>query len=200
MNTKTDFTLKVIRQLIDNGFSIFLHNKDNLDGYGGWLEADIDNKEICVAMKHHMGFEILLHEYCHFLQYKNDRAFWDGSNEYYELLFNWVDDPDLSLSDEELEKSLKSIIEIEHDCESRALKIIELNPIEDFDIVKYKKAANAYLWSYHLMRELRQKPKRPIYSERVLLGMSDFFEKDLSFYLDKINLTQEAKNSLLLEF
>jgi len=200
MNTKTSFALKIVKHLLDNNFSVLLHNKEDLDGYGGWLEVDGDNRELCVAMKHHMGFEILLHEYCHFLQYKTDRAFWDLSNEHYDYLFDWVSDLGTSIDNSLLDKSLESIIRIEHDCEKRVLKIVELNPIEDFDVIKYKKAINAYLWSYHIVREIRQRPKRPIYTEEVLQGMPQYFNNDVSFYLDKSNLSKELRDSLMIGF
>lgn len=200
MNTKTDFALKIVRQLLDDNFSVLLHNKEHINGYGGWLETDEGSKELSVAMKHHMGFEILLHEYCHFLQYKTDRDFWDKSSEYYDILFDWAEDKNQNFDEQILDKSLQTILSIEHDCEKRAIRLASLNPIEDFDMTKYKKAANAYLWSYHIMREIRQKPKNPIYTERVLKTAPHDFNTSLSFYLDPSNLTSEFKESLLLEF
>ena len=77
METKSNLTIKIVRELLDQGFSVLLHNKENLDGYGGWFDAE--DKEFVVALKHHMGFEILLHEYCHFIQWKTDRKLWDKS-------------------------------------------------------------------------------------------------------------------------
>lgn len=200
MDTKRKFTLKIVNNLLQEGFSVFLHNKEHLDGYGGWLEADGEDRELAVAVKHHMGFEILLHEYCHFLQYKNDRSFWDKSSEKYDLLFDWATGEVKEAEEDALNESLEMIIRIEHDCERRALKIVELNPIEDFDTVKYKKAVNAYLWSYHIMREVRQRPKRPIYTERVLEHMPDSFDPDVGFYLDPNNLKDQLKKALMVEF
>lgn len=200
MNTKAEFTLKVVKHLLDNKFSVLLHNKDQIDGYGGWLETEEGSKELSVAMSHHMGFEILLHEYCHFLQYKNNRKFWDESAQYYDILFDWAGDKDLLVDDATLDKSLKTILAIEHDCEKRALKLVSLNPIQDFDVTKYKKAANSYLWSYHLMRELRQRPKKPIYTEIILENAPSNFEPDLEFYLDTNNLGSEFKSTLLTGF
>jgi hypothetical protein len=200
MNTKADFTLKVVKHLLENKFSVLLHNKDQINGYGGWLETEEDNKELCVAMAHHMGFEILLHEYCHFLQYKTDRKFWDDSALYYDVLFDWAEDPNFVADDEILNKSLNTILRIEHDCEKRALKLIYLNPIEDFDVVKYRKAANAYLWSYHIMRKLRKRPKKPIYTEQVLSTAPDYFENSLDFYMNLKNLSKDFEESLLKEF
>jgi hypothetical protein len=209
METKSNLTIKIVRELLDHGFSVLLHNKDNIDGYGGWFGAEEGEEEFVVALKHTMGFEILIHEYCHFLQWKYDRKLWDKSQLTYDILFDWINYPifvyshfikDCKFSDEEIDQSLHDILEIEHDCEKRALKLLKNCPIEDFDIEKYVRAANAYLWSYHINRELRIRPKNPIYSERVLEHMPDTFNPNLSFYLDRHNLTDSIRQALLVEY
>lgn len=200
MDTKLTFITKVVKELLSNGFSVFLHNKESLNGYGGWFGTDTGEEEFVVAMKHHMGFEIFIHEYCHFLQWKYDRAFWDSSTEYYDVLFDWIENKDMIVADEILNKSLHTILAIEHDCESRVLKLVELNPIENFDKDKYIRAVNSYLWSYHINKELRRRPKNPIYSEKLLGSMSNTFNKNLSFYLDKNNMTENTRSALLEEY
>ena len=200
MDTKQSFTIKVIRELLKHNFSVFLHNKEHIDGYGGWFSTDTDEEEFVVAMKHPMGFEILIHEYCHFLQWKEDKKSWDESEKYYNLLFDWISDLSMEVSETDLNQSLLTILKIEHDCEKRVLKLVSLNPIEDFDTDKYKRAANAYLWSYHTNKELRKRPKIPVYSERLLENMPNLFANDLSYYLDTSNLTSNMKQALLLEY
>lgn len=210
METKNSFIVKVVRELLNYDFSVLLYNLEQLeDSCGGWCWIDDDNREFAVAMKHHMGFEILIHEYCHFLQWKNDRKLWDKSMATYDILFDWLTNPVLDFlpeiknrifSDNELDQSLHDIVEIEHDCEKRVLKLVKNNPIENFDINKYIRAANAYLWSYHLNRELRKRPLKPIYSQRVLEHMPYTFNTDLSFYLDKSNLTDSMRQALLVEY
>jgi hypothetical protein len=209
MDTKLDFTLKVVKELLSHQFSVKLLNVDNIDGYGGWFGTDEGEEEFVVAMKHHMGFEILIHEYCHFLQWKHDRKLWDKSILTYDILFDWISFPSLKYSEdikdceytnEQLDQSLHDILEIEHDCEKRVLKLVANNPIENFDTDKYIRAVNAYLWSYHLNRELRKRPVRPIYSERVLTGMPNTFNKSLEYYLDSSNLTNDMRLALLQEY
>ncbi len=203
METKSNLTIKIIRELLNHNFSVLLYNSEKLeDNCGGWcwVDDDEDKREFAVAMKHHMGFEILIHEYCHFLQWKTDRKFWDSTLKTYDILFDWIADPTLNISEEDLEKSFKDIMAIEHDCEKRVLKLVKNCPIEDFDTDKYIRAVNAYLWSYHLNRELRQRPINPIYSERVLSHMPNTFNDNLSYYLDKNNLTQETRDALLVEY
>jgi hypothetical protein len=210
METKSNLTIKVVRELLDYGFSVLLYNTEQLpDSCGGWCSIDEYEKEFAVAMKHHMGFEILIHEYCHFLQWKEDRRLWDKSMSTYDILFDWISYPslvhnafikDCKITDEELDQSLHDILELEHDCEKRVLKLVKNCPIEDFDTDKYIRAANAYLWSYHLNRELRIRPKNPIYSQRVLEHMPNTFNLNLSFYLDRNNLTDPIRQALLAEY
>lgn len=200
MDTKINFMLKCIRDLLHHNFGVRLHKTDNLDGYGGWFGTDEGEKELVVALDHHMGFEIFIHEYCHFLQWKTDREFWDNSSLYYDLLFDWIEKKDLVVSDEDLDKSLYTILSIEHDCEKRVLSLVKNNPIQDFDTDKYIRAVNSYLWSYQINREIRQRPKNPIYTEKLLHSMSNVFNNDLKFYLDKNNMTQETRKALLEEY
>jgi len=200
MDTKINFISKVVRELLSHNFAVFLHNKEHIDGYGGWFGTDIGEEEFVVAMKHHMSFEILIHEYCHFLQWKNDREFWDNSCEYYDTLFDWIANPTLEISEEDLNKSLHTILSIEHDCEKRVLKLVKNNPIENFNQDQYIRAINAYLWSYHINKQLRQRPKKPIYSQRVLEHMPNTFNFDVNFYLDINNLPSLSKKVLLAEY
>lgn len=203
METKQNFTIKVVRELLANNFSVLLHNTEKLeDNCGGWcwIDDDENKREFAVAMKHHMGFEILIHEYCHFLQWKTDRKFWDSTLKTYDTLFDWIADPKLEVSEDDLQQSLTDIISIEHDCEKRVLKMIKNNPIEDFDTDKYIKAVNSYIWSYHINKDLRKRPLNPIYSERVLPYMPREFHEDVSYYLDKNNLTSDIRNVLLAEY
>lgn len=200
MDTKMSFMMKCVKELLNNGFSVHLHKKKNLNGYGGWFGTDEGEEEFVVAVDHHMGFEIFIHEYCHFLQWKTDRKFWDDSCEHYDTLFDWIENKELDATEEQLQASLYTILSIEHDCEKRVLKLVQLNPIENFDKDKYIRAVNAYLWSYHINKELRQRPKNPIYSERVLEHMPNTFNTNLEFYLDKNNLSDLSKQALLAEY
>lgn len=203
METKQSFTLKVVRELLSHNFSVLLYSTEKLeDNCGGWcwIDEDENKKEFAVAMKHNMGFEILIHEYSHFLQWKTDRAFWDSTLKTYDVLFDWIADLTLEVDELELEQSLKDIISIEHDCEKRVLKMVKNNPIENFDTDKYIRASNAYIWSYHLNKELRKKPTNPIYSEKVLPYMPNIFNENVEYYLNSSNITKEMRSALLQEY
>lgn len=200
MDTKLNFIVKCTRELLNSGFSVLLHKKKDLDGYGGWFGAEEGEKEFVVALDHDMGFEVFVHEYCHYLQWRDNRQLWDRSLITYDILFDWIDKPDSNYSDEEIDQSLHDILEIEHDCETKALKLLKNNPIEGVNIDKYVRAVNAYLFHYHLNRKLRKRPKQPIYSDRVLAAMSNIFANNLEYYLDPFNMTELMESAFLPEY
>lgn len=200
MDTKLNFIIKCTRELLANGCSVLLHKKKDLDGYGGWFGAEEGEKEFVVALDHDMGFEVFVHEYCHYLQWRDNRQLWDRSLTTYDILFDWIDKLDSTYSDAEVDQSLHDILEIEHDCETKALKLLKNNPIEGVDTDKYVRAVNAYLFHYHLNRKLRKRPKRPIYSERVLEAMPNFFGPNLEYYLNPSNITPLMESAFLPEY
>ena len=200
MDTKLNFITKCTRELLSNGFSVLLHRKKGLDGYGGWFGAEEGEKELVVALDHHMGFEVFLHEYCHYLQWKENRNLWDRSLLTYDILFEWIEKPELNYTEEELNQSLHDILELEHDCEKRALQLLKYNPIENVEVDKYIRAVNAYLFHYHINRSLRKRPKNPIYSENVMLSMPNIFNNDLSYYLDQKNITETMRSAFMNEY
>lgn len=200
MDSKLNFITKCTRELLSNGFSVLLHRKKELDGYGGWFGAEDGERELVAALDHEMGFEVFLHEYCHYLQWRDDRELWNRSLITYDILFNWVDDADAVFSDKELDQSLHDIIELEHDCESKALKILKNNPVEDVSIEKYIRAVNAYLFHYHVNRKLRKRPKKPIYSDNVLKFMPSNFQPNLEYYLDSSNISEKMFSVFLEEY
>lgn len=199
MDSKLNFITKCTRELLSNGFSVLIHRKKELDGYGGWFGAEEGEKELVVALDHDMGFEVFLHEYCHYLQWKENRELWDKSLLTYDILFEWIDKPELTYTDEQINQSLNDIIELEHDCEGRALRLLKHNPIEGVDVDKYIRAVNAYLLHYHVNRSLRKRPKNPIYSKNVLAHMPNTFFS-LPYYLNNSNISDDMVNAFLQEY
>lgn len=198
--TKKEFLIKIVQELLDDNFSILLHRKDNLDGYGGWFGAEDGEREFVVALNNSMGFETALHEYCHYLQWKHDREIWEKSALTYDILFEWIDKPESNYTDDQLKISLYDIIELEYDCEKRALNLLTDYNIEDIDRDQYIRAVNAYLFHYHINLELRKRPKSPIYSNDVLVSMPIHFGPSLDYYLNKDNITDSMKMVFLPKY
>jgi hypothetical protein len=206
--TKSEFIISCTRQLLKDDISVFLHQKQSVETYGGWFDGD-ENKEFVVALKNPMGFEIFIHEYCHYLQWKNDKPLWNQSMDTYDTLFNWIDQKESDYENsigysafktQDLDKSLHDIIVLEHDCEKRVLHLMTNNTVDGFDFDKYIRAANCYLFHYHINREIRKRPLSPIYKDEILKNMPNTFSKDVNYYLDKNNISSLMRETFLTEY
>lgn len=111
--------------------------------------------------------EILVHEYSHMEQWLNDKR-WGGWIECCIKLWAWVD-KDIELTDEELSSVIESMIELERDCELRALYNIQkwMLPINKS---RYMRKANLYLYSYMMLPEIKTFPSG-IYDNYDLVNM-----------------------------
>lgn len=102
-----------------------------------------DNPVIKVAqgkLKEHEWFGVLLHEYSHFLQ-------WRDYNKYWEDFCNYdVNLVDILKTPKKYKKALISLMELELDCEKKAYNIIKNNKLLDHK--EYATAANSILYKY----------------------------------------------------
>jgi hypothetical protein len=102
-----------------------------------------DNPIIKVAtggLKDHEWFGVLIHEYAHFLQWRDDTKVW---NKYcdYDITYSQI-----LLKPEKYKKELLALMELELDCEKRTFKIIKNNNL--FDYKEYAQNANSILYKY----------------------------------------------------
>lgn len=148
---RQEFLSLVINNLISDKISINLYQECNICDCGGWFDSR--GKEFVIAMKSNSWFEILLHEYCHYLQWKNNRKFFNMKTTSCGILFSWLENEDYS--DNIIKKAINDIIEIEWDCEINALKLIKQYKL-DIDVDQYIKSANACLLFYHMVHQSRK--------------------------------------------
>jgi hypothetical protein len=182
-----NFICKVVNELIENDFSVFIHNKDRVEECGGWFDSS--KKEFTVAMKDRMGYEILIHEYSHFLQWRDRRRYFNKKLKSVEIIFSWIDGK--GYDNPTLEKAIKELIELEWDCEMGAIELIRKYNL-DVDINEYIKAANAYLLFYHMVYEQGVWCKKSPYSKKIADTM-DTALHPLEYYLNPDNLTHKQR-------
>lgn len=173
--TKAEFFGWSIPQLIDSGINLKLVNKIGIKGYSGWFNAG--KKELTVCTKSKEYFEIYLHEFCHYLQWKENSQQWQSFTKGVNNFFTWLDGTRVK------QRNRKVVQSMELDCEKRVLKLIKkLNlPI---DKAKYCQKANACLFSYLLTEKLRMwetKENSSVYSAEIakyfparLLSIEDY--------------------------
>lgn len=102
-----------------------------------------DNPIIKVAkgsLEEEEWFGILIHEYCHFIQWRDDSQLWNNFCDY-DITYSQI-----IMKPEKYKKELIALMELEIDCEKRATNIIKNNKLFDYKI--YAQSANAIIYKY----------------------------------------------------
>lgn len=152
----------VIEEAIRNKISINLHNKkfvyaDEVPVRGFF--CDEENKLSCgFGYPHKSWFPIFVHESCHMDQFLHSREFWDSSvvfrgKDLYGVFFDWLHG-EIELSKEMIKRSSLACINLELDCEKRAVGKIKEWELS-LDIEDYIKRANCYVLFYNFARKHR---------------------------------------------
>jgi hypothetical protein len=112
--------------------------------------------------------EILIHEFSHMEQWKSDER-WNDWNDNTGKTWDWLAG-NIMLNKTQVLNMLDSMVELEKDCEIRAIeKIKKWNlPV---NLTRYVKKANVYLYSYHMMPILKRFPTG-IYTNKTLIEMA----------------------------
>jgi hypothetical protein len=112
--------------------------------------------------------EILIHEFSHMEQWKSDER-WNDWNDNTGKTWDWLAG-NIMLNKTQVLNMLDSMVELEKDCEIRAIeKIKKWNlPV---NLTRYVKKANVYLYSYHMMPILKRFPTG-IYTDKTLIEMA----------------------------
>jgi hypothetical protein len=95
-------------------------------------------------------FGILLHEYCHFLQWRDDSKIWNNFCDH-DVTYS-----EIILKPEKYKKELQALMELEINCEKRAVNIIKSNNL--FNHKEYVQCANAILYKYAFLHKYHKWP------------------------------------------
>jgi hypothetical protein len=157
-----DFLYHSLNKLISNKVNIKLVNSSNVEfsdgnSCSGYFSGgdDKEDLEFSVATDSNQYKLIYIHEYCHFLQWKNKKSLWyslDPKEE--EIFWDWLVNPKKRVSKKRIVDISKRIRELEADCERMAVKTIKRWDI-DIDVEDYKKKANSYIYFYSILPEVR---------------------------------------------
>lgn len=100
----------------------------------------------------------LIHEFCHLLQWKEDADVWRAcfvdSMDASDVLDGWLSGSQ-AYSEEQVDKAIFSLIELELDCEVRTTAFIRYFNLP-IDLSEYAQKANAYIAFYHQIRRTRK--------------------------------------------
>lgn len=100
-------------------------------------------------------FEILIHEFCHLEQWKTDPR-WKKWTNACGKTWEWMAG-DIIMNKTQLRNVLDNMVELEKDCEMRAVEKIRKWDLP-VNITQYVKKANVYLYSYHMLPEIKKFP------------------------------------------
>lgn len=189
--TRNNFICKVFSELLDDKFSVLIHQKKMVEFCGGWFDSE--GREFVVAMKNKMGFEILIHEYSHYLQWKNRKRFYNKGANACEIIFSWLEGK--FYKQETIENAIKDVIALEWDCEMGALELIRKYSL-DVDIDRYLKASNAYLLFYHIVHSERKWCKKSPYSPNIVASMPPVLQP-LEYYFISDNIKEHQREKYL---
>ena len=152
----------------------------------GYFDESTPKLAIACYMEANKWTPILVHESCHRDQYTEQASVWnkqvevDGEKwEPITAMQEWLQGG-MELKPRKLKEVITAAAAIELDCELRSVKKINefYLPI---NVKEYTQKANAYVWFYHVMREVRRwypKGKSPFYLADVWTKMPTHFDND----------------------
>jgi hypothetical protein len=112
-----------------------------------------DNPVIKVAkgnLHEEEWFGVLIHEYSHFIQWRDDSKLWNKFCNY-DITYSQI-----ILKPQKYKKELVALMELEIDCEKYSTNIIKNNNL--FDHKKYAQSANAILYKYAMLYKYNKWP------------------------------------------
>lgn len=157
-----DYINSVRRKAKKHGIEVFFSkedvvydsNNDNV-GCGGFFGEELNR--LATATNHNLThwFSIFIHEACHMEQWIERREWFESKIEIYSRFFEWLT-YDKEYTRKQLEESRQAIIEIEQDCEKRAVEKIKKYKFKNITIKRYVQEANCYLYLYSFMLQRRK--------------------------------------------
>jgi hypothetical protein len=132
----------------------FHEPKDNDEGSVPLMVIGINKPE-------NEWLEVLLHEFCHFIQWKEQTKAW---TDYYSLYTEQVHNK------EESKELLVATVDMESECEQNTIKLAKLIGY-DIDPETYILKVNAYLVFYQIYEETRKWYKKAPFDDEEILSM-----------------------------
>ncbi len=121
---------------------------------------------------------VLLHESCHMDQWLGKSSIWSSGQmagkDVYDMLDEWINGREFEKW--EVEKIIKSCIDIELDCEKRTIEKIRNYELLNIDKVEYVQKANSYIMFYGaILKKRKWYDKAPYLEKNVWMRMPKAF-------------------------
>lgn len=122
----------------------------------GWF--DECNKELVIGLNDPDWLPVLVHEYCHFLQFiENDETYTKANDEQNSLsnVWDWLDNNYEFDSEKDKDRAFREIIKMELNCEKRTIEKIKEYDLP-IDLNEYETQAHIYLYYYLFAKKYRK--------------------------------------------
>jgi hypothetical protein len=137
---------------------------------------DAEAKILVCAKNSPNWLEVLIHEFCHYLQWKENCPAWVNGIESIDPIDRWIGGEEI----ENIEYHLGMARDLELDNEKRSVDmIIKWGLDSEIDVNTYTKKANAYVLFYNWLGKTRKWSKpgnAPYKNEKILNTMSEKFD------------------------
>ncbi len=155
LKAQRHFVDKVRDHMAEHGCRIiFGRGKElNCGGYRAAGYFSDNDLELRVARKNTLWFEVLIHEYCHFLQWIEKSPVYRKSDKSNAIIDNWFNGK--QYSSRIIDKAFDCVREMERDCEMRSIKLIKKHDLP-INVDRYTRMANCYIYVHYFMREYRK--------------------------------------------
>ena len=143
--------------------------------YAGYFDETEDKGVLKVAAGAIGWFEVFVHEYGHFTQWRDQCRPWRDLKDSCQIFDAWIN-TGKDFSDKTVDRAYKAVRNMELDCERRAVKLIKKFDLP-IDVKSYIKKANVYIYYHAYIRKYRKwyKDTAPYRSKRICKLMPTVF-------------------------
>lgn len=161
-----EFIQDITGELIEAGFGIELVNKNKLPcSNRGEFDETAKTLRVAIGGPQKFWFPVAVHEYCHFLQYKEQSKLWTSKaiDKAYTEVFTWLEDENHEIPEDKLMPYIGHIQAVEQDCDQRVVELIKARELP-IDVPDYIQRSNVYIWFYNGVAEWRTWSKTAPYT------------------------------------
>lgn len=140
----------------------------NIKVAGYW---DEESKTIAIAVARKDWIPLLIHEFCHFLQWTENKFRSQKDIEASDDIDDWLNNK-IELTKKQISDKLDIIARCELDCEKRTAKMMkEFNVLSAEEIEEFIQKANAYIYGHEAIKQKRSWFKKPIYGNKKITSL-----------------------------
>lgn len=158
--TEEHFIGQAIKDMVQHEVTIlFNKRKNNSKHSANYFSVEKPTKPTFMInyFESELDFEIFLHEYCHFLQWKNNTKLWQRGIKSLNYFYDWLANKYKTCP----KYHLINIQALELDADRRVVKLVKKHKL-NIDIRKYIKESNAYVMTFLQVWKKRDYKQFPV--------------------------------------